>query len=482
MPERGPIFLVIGSFLAILGAAMFICMLADLAYRNPDWQIFATAGIITVLIGLGLAATVDRRSPSLTLRQAILMTVGAWVILPVFAALPFYWAGFAPSYVDAYFEAVSGITTTGATVLTGLDTMPPGILLWRSLLQWMGGLGVIVMAVAVMPMLRIGGMQLFKAEAFDTSDKILPRATQISGTLTAVFTILTLTCALFYMLAGMGSFDAICHAMSTVATGGFSTKDASIGAFQSETIDVIASVFMLLGSLPFLLYIKFMQGKPEGLYSDSQVRTFLGLILFFTVMMWMYQEMQNVRGESDALVFAFFNVTSIMTGTGFATDDYNAWGPFAATVFFCITFLGGCSGSTSCGIKTFRLEVAFATVMQHLKRATMPHGVFIMRYNGRLLPDSVVAAVMSFIFLYIASFAVLSALLMLTGLDGMTAISGAATAISNVGPGLGDIIGPAGNFSTLNDAAKWLLCFGMILGRLEIFTVLVVFVPQFWTR
>jgi trk system potassium uptake protein TrkH len=480
MIDMRPILVVVGLLIATLGVTMLIPALVDLMFQNDDWQVFAAASMITTLTGLGLFATGHGHTMMLSLRQAVLMTVLAWIFLPLFASFPLLWSGSANSFTDAFFEAMSGITTTGATVIVGLDDQPPGVLMWRSLLQWLGGLGVIVMAVAVMPMLRIGGMQLFKTEAFDTAEKILPRATQISGMLTLVFAVLTFVCAVFYALAGMNVFDAICHAMTTVATGGFSTKDASIGHYQSELIDFIAIIFMLLGSLPFLLYVKAVQGSPKGLFEDSQIRTFLALVICFTILMWQYEEIRGVREGPEALLFASFNVVSVITGTGFATDDYNAWGPLAVITFLVLTFLGGCAGSTSCGMKTFRIEVAFKTLTQHIRRLAYPNGIFILRYNGRPLDDTVVAAVMSFIFLYLASFGVLACLLMLTGLDFMTAVSGSATAIANVGPGLGEIIGPVGNFATLNDTAKWLLSIGMLVGRLELFTVLVLLLPRFW--
>ena len=375
---------------------------------------------------------------------------------------------------------MSGLTTTGATVISGLDDAPPGILFWRGILQWLGGLGIIVMAIAVMPMLQVGGMQLFKVEAFDTADKILPRATQISGIMTLIFIVITAACAFAYAAAGMALIDAVIHAMTTVATGGFSSKDASIGHFDSAAIDWICVTFMCLGSLPFLLYIKTMQGKSLALFKDSQVHTFFALIIFFSLLIWVFERYVDVHQGPDGLRYAVFNVVSIMTGTGYANDDYNAWGTFAAGMFFMIMFISGCSSSTSCGVKVFRFQIMFQVIRQHLSRILYPNGVFVKTYNGRPLADSVSAAVMTFFFLYLVCVTGLAVLLSLTGLDDLTALSGAATAISNVGPGLGEIIGPAGNFKELNPTAKWLLSAGMLIGRLELFTVLVLFLPKFW--
>lgn len=481
MISLSPIFLIVGALLATLGVAMMVPALVDLASANPDWLVFAAGSLVTTLVGLGLAQTGRGRPAILSSRQAILMTVAAWTVLPAFAALPLLWSGAVPSYTDAFFEAISGMTTTGSTVMAGLDTMPPGILLWRSMLQWLGGLGVLVMAVAVLPMLRVGGMQLFKAEAFDTPDKILPRATQIAGSLIAVFAGITLICAMSYAAAGMSTFDAINHAMTTVATGGFSTRDASLGHYDSGAIELVASLFMIMGSLPFLLYVQALRGKPMFLLRDSQVHAFFIILGLSTLSITLALHPLTPGRESwHNAREALFNATSLMTGTGFASEDYNGWGGYPAVVFILLTLIGGCAGSTACGMKVFRLQIALKTVTQHIRRLAFPHGVFVMRYNGRPVESSVVSAVMSFVFLYFALIGLLAAALMAMDLDAMTAFSGAATAISNVGPGLGPIIGPAGNFSSLPDLAKWLLALGMLIGRLELFTVLVLILPRFW--
>lgn len=480
MFDLRPILLVTGALLATLGCAMMVPAMIDLAADNDDWRVFAASALLTMMVGVSLWISARGSPGVLGLRQAFVMTCMVWVVLSAFGALPFLWSGTVPSYTDAFFEAMSGLTTTGATVVVGLDYAPPGVLFWRAILQWLGGLGIIVMALAVLPMLKVGGMQLFKAEAFDAPDKILPRATQISGIMTLIFIGLTGVCALLYNAAGMGIADAIMHAMTTVATGGFSTKDASMGHFDSAAIDWIAIAFMCIGSLPFLLYIKVLQGEPRALVRDTQVRAFFLLLAAFTVAIWLFQHNTGVHDGVEGLRYAAFNVVSIMTGTGYANADYNAWGSFSAGLFFVIMFIGGCAGSTSCGIKVFRFQVLFASLGQHFNRIVYPNGIFVPRFNGRPIDDGVVAAVQSFVFLYICSFAVLAIALNLTGLDDLTALSGAATALSNVGPGLGEIIGPAGTFRPLNDAAKWILAFGMLLGRLELLTVLVLFVPRFW--
>lgn len=478
--EIRPVLMIIGVLTAALGCSMFLPAIADALVGNTDWIVFVTTGLITTLLGAGTWAATYQRKSSLSIRQAFLMTALVWVVLATFGALPFFWAELGLSYTDAFFESMSGLTTTGATVITGLDNLPPGILLWRGLLEWFGGLGIIVMAVAVLPMLQIGGMQMFKAEAFDTPDKILPRAAQIASGMMSIYLLLTILCAVCYWASGMALFDALVHAMTTVATGGFSTRDASIGAFDSALVDYTAIVFMILGSLPFLLYVGVLQGSWRPLVRDSQVRTFFGLILVVSFLMVFAQIFNNVEQGETAVRQAVFSVISILTGTGYATTDYGQWGGFAVSTFFIITFIGGCAGSTSCGIKIFRFQVLFLDLKQHIREILFPSGVFVKRYNGAVLTDNVSASVMSFIFLYIAAFMVLALLLSLTGLDTITAFSGAATAISNVGPGLGDTIGPSGNFGPLPDVSKWLLSAGMIVGRLEIFTVIVLFLPRFW--
>ncbi|WP_350336128.1 TrkH family potassium uptake protein [Coralliovum pocilloporae] len=480
MIDPRPITLIVGALTTGLGAAMLAPALLDILLGNPHWQVFVASSLFTMLTGSMLFLSAQGSAGQMNLRQAFIMTVAAWVSLVGFGAIPFYLSGVVPSITDAVFESMSGLTTTGATVIVGLDNAPPGILFWRGLQQWLGGLGIIVMAVAVLPMLQIGGMQLFKVEAFETPDKILPRATQISGSMTMIYLIFTTLCMIAYWAAGMRMTDALIHAMTTVATGGFSTKDGSIGHFDSAAIDMIGITFMLAGSLPFLLYVQAVQGRTSILWRDSQVKAFMLTVFALVLVAWIYEHARGFNPGIEGLRYAAFNVISIMTGTGYATTDYGAWGPFAVTFFFVIMFIGGCAGSTSCGIKIFRFQVLYQNVRQHLSRIVYPNGIFVTRFNGRKLPDSVSGAVMSFFFLYLCSVAVLAVALSFTGLDDLTAISGAATAISNVGPGLGDIIGPSGNFKPLNDTAKWLLTAGMLMGRLELFTVLVLFLPRFW--
>jgi len=475
------IFAVIGALTTALGATMLIPAAVDAVAADQDWVVFLAASLITMTVGAGLWASSRREgSPQLSLRQAFLMTALIWVALTAFGALPLYLSELGLSLTDAAFEAMSGITTTGSTVIVGLDHAPPGILLWRGMLQWFGGLGVVVMAIAVLPMLRVGGMQMFRAEAFETPDRLLPRAAQIASAMTIIYAVLTLACAVLYWSNGMSLFDAVTHALSTVATGGFSTRDASLGAFTNPAIHYIASAFMILGALPFILYLGVLQGRLSQLFGDSQVRLFLILIAAATVLVFWTQVANSPHEGEEAFRQALFSVVSTITGTGFTMVDYGAWGPFSATLFFVIMFIGGCTGSTSCGIKIFRFQVLARDLAQHVRQIVYPSMIHIKRYNGRPLPDEVSTSVQAFVFVYFAAFLVLAILLSMSGLGSLEAISGAATALTNAGPGLGEVVGPVGNFSTLTDLQKWLLAIGMLVGRLEVMVILVLFTPRFW--
>jgi trk system potassium uptake protein TrkH len=475
-----PILFILGILLTTLSIAMVLPALVDVAAGNLDWQVFLASAGLTLFIGVSLILTTRGGEMRIGIREAFVLTTTSWLGLTVFAALPFVFAGLNLSFADAFFEAMSGITTTGSTVIIGLDSAPPGILLWRALLQWLGGIGIIVTAVAVLPMLQVGGMQIFRMESSDTSDKVLPRAAQTSTAIGSIYLILTLVCAVGYWTAGMPGFDAVAHAMTTIATGGFSTSDNSIGVFDNAAIDTIAIVFMIVGSLPFVLYVQAARGRPGGLWRDSQVRWFLAIVVVLMVIVSLVLHLSQDFAFGDAVRKAAFNGVSIITGTGYATAAFDNWGTFALILFFVIMFIGGCAGSTTCGIKIFRFQVLYAIATMQMKRLLQPHGVFIPHYNRNPVTEEVALSVLGFVFFYILVFVLLSLGLSLLGLDFLTSISGAATAISNVGPGLGPTIGPMGTFADLPDAAKWMLSAGMLLGRLELFTVLIILTPAFW--
>jgi trk system potassium uptake protein TrkH len=479
MIDFRPVLFINGILLCILAVAMVLPALVDIASGHPDWQVFMASASVTLFVGVSLILTTRSGWSGFSLRQAFVMTTMAWVVIALFGALPFSFAGLSLDFTDAFFEAMSGVTTTGATTIVGLDYAPPGILLWRAILQWLGGIGIIVMAVAMLPILQVGGMQMFRVEAFET-DKVLPRAAQIAGEISFMYVLLTALSAFALWLLGMNGFDAVVHAMTSIATGGFSTYDASVGQFDSAAIDYAISFIMLLGSVPFVLYLRAARGNPKAFLRDSQVQAMMAIMVTVILLLTLFLVLGEQLTFLPALRYTTFNVISIMTGTGYATADFDNWGGFAMAIFFVLMFIGGCAGSTTCGIKIFRVQILAATALTQLKRLMQPHGVFIAYYQGRPVTEQVSLSVMSFFFLFITTFGLVAAALGATGLDFITAISGAATAISNVGPGLGDIIGPSGNFATIPDSAKWVLGAAMLLGRLELFTVLVLFMPNFW--
>ncbi|MEQ8746696.1 TrkH family potassium uptake protein [Pyruvatibacter sp.] len=479
--DARPILLVVGILLITLGISMALPALYDAAVSHPDWRVFLASAIVTTFFGVSLALMNWGSAGTMTLKQAFVLVPAVWLALVAFGAVPFLFSELELSYTDAFFESMSGLTTTGSTVISGLDTAPPGLLLWRSLLQWLGGIGIIVMAVSILPILQVGGMQLFKVEAFDTPEKVLPSAAGLAGSITFVYVAFTVATAFALWIAGMNFFDGINHAMTTIATGGYSTRDASVGFYDNAAIHYVIIFGMIAGSLPFVLYIQAFRGKAKPLLADTQVRVFLGILCVAIVAMVIYQITRGLEGTLEAQVrYAAFNVISIMTGTGYATQNYSAWGPFAIALFFILMFIGGCSGSTSCGLKIFRVQVIFATCLSNLRQMIYPHGIFVPHYNRNAIPQSVSASVMSFFFLYIACFGGLALLLTFTGLEPLTALSSAATSIANVGPGLGPEVGPSANFAGIPDTAKWLMAIGMLIGRLELFTVLILFSRIFW--
>lgn len=470
----------VGVLLIIVGVAELVPTLLDLYDSEREYSAFLWCSIVSLFFG-GLLVLANRHyERSLNIRQIFLLTSASWFCMSLFAAFPFYFSGLDLTFTDAFFESASGITTTGSTVIAGLDKLPHGILLWRSIIQWIGGIGIIAFAIVILPFLNVGGMQLFQAESSDRSEKLMPKTSSMVFSIILVYVGLTVICAITYSLLGMGMFDAVNHAMTTIPTGGYSTHDASFGYFESSSIQFAGAFFMLCGGLPFVLYVKFFYRGKFEFFKDEQCRTLLLIVLAFTVFVSLWLWMRSDYSLLESLQYSLFNIVSIITTTGYATTDYTLWGAFAVMFFFFLTFLGGSAGSTSGGFKTMRIIILFKVVNLQLKKLIYPRGVFVVHYQGRKLNGEQVNAVYTFFWVFILSNAVLTILLTMLGLDFLTAISGAATAIANVGPGIGDVIGPAGNFSSLPDAAKWLLSIGMILGRLEIMTVLVLFSREFW--
>ena len=478
-----PVFHILGLLLSLLAGAMVIPAIVDYTMGYDDWTAFLAASAITLFFGFGLLlSTRLRADENLGLRQAFLLTNAAWILIGLFGALPFLLANTGMSLTNAVFESISGITTTGSTVIPVIEAMSPGVLVWRALLQWLGGIGIIVMALAVLPMLSVGGMQLFKTESYETPDKVVPRAAELAGGISLVYGGLTLLWSLMLYGAGLPFFDAITHAMTTLATGGFSTRTMSIGAFDNAYVEWVIIVGMIVGSLPFAHYLAITRGGWSRLTSDPQVRWFFALLTLIAILITWQLMLSHDLMLAQSIRLSVFNTVSMITGTGYGSADFGAWGGSATVVLLMCMFIGGCAGSTTCGIKMFRFQVLAANARIQLSRLLRPHAVVIAYYNKRAIPETVIDAVMGFFYLYILCFVVVAALLGLTGLDLETALSGAATSISNVGPGLGDTIGPAGNFDSLSIMAKWVLCGAMVIGRLELFTVLVMLAPGFWRR
>ena len=477
MPNYKTVFFTLGILQVILGLFMLIPIIAQFIFKEVDSSFFG-ASIVTIIFGtLFFLSNLDH-DKKLNLQQAFLLTALSWLSIAIFGSLPFVFSSINFSFTNAFFESMSGITTTGSTIISNLNEMPKGILLWRALLQWLGGIGIIIMAITLMPIMNVGGMQLFKISNNDSSEKILPKSKEIALRLIYIYTGLTTLCAIFYLIFGMSLFDSITHSMTTIATGGFSNYNESIGYFNSQSIEISAMIFILLGSLPFIAYIKFINGNKMIFFNDIQIKTFLKVILVSILILSVYLAINNL--DTFSFMAILFNIISILTGTGYVNAQFDSWGSFSLILFLILMFIGGCAGSTTCGIKIFRIQILYSFVINNLKKIIYPKGIFVLKYDRNPIDNKFISSIISFIYMYLVIFFLLTALLSLTGLDFITSISGAATSISNVGPGLGSIIGPNGDFSSLPDISKWILSVGMILGRLELFAILVLFLPSFW--
>ena len=479
MTNYKTVFFTLGILQIILGIFMLIPLIVQFLYKEVDSSFFG-ASIVTIIFGtLFFLSNLDH-SKKLNLQQAFLLTALSWLTIAIFGSLPFVFSSVNFSFTNAFFESMSGITTTGSTIIPNLENMPKGILLWRALLQWLGGIGIIVMAITLMPIMNVGGMQLFKISNNDSSEKILPKSKEIALRLIYIYSSLTILCAISYKILGMNVFDSLTHSMTTISTGGFSNYNESIGFFNSFSIEISAMIFIILGSLPFIAYIKFLSGNKKIFILDIQIKTFLKIIIASIIILSIYLIINDL--DHLNLRSIFFNVISILTGTGYVNAQFDNWGAFPIILFLGLMFIGGCAGSTTCGIKIFRIQILYSFVINQLKKIIYPKGIFVLKYNQTPVDNKFIASIISFIYMYLVIFFIIAALLSLTGLDFMTSISGAATSISNVGPGLGPIIGPNGNFASLPDISKWILSLGMILGRLELFAILVLFLPSFWRK
>jgi len=479
MGSNKTVFFIIGILLVILGIFMIIPYGIQLIYAENNSS-FLSSSIITIFIGILTMLVNLKKDNQLNLQQAFLFSVLTWFSIAVFGSLPFMLSSLKLSLSDAFFESMSGITTTGSTVILDLDGSPKSILIWRAIMQWLGGIGIIVMATTVLPLLKVGGMQLFKTDSSGT-EKILPKTIEVATTIISIYVILTFVCGLIYWLQGMNIFDSIAHSFTTLATGGFSTHNESIGYFKNPGIEITATLFIILGSIPFIAYLKFIKGNKKIFFQDVQIKGFVYLLLVSILIMFIYLfAANNENSFFDNLRISSFNVLSILSGTGYVTDDFGLWGEFPLIFFIFLMFIGGCAGSTTCGIKVFRLQILVIFIKNQIKKLIYPNRILVINYNNQKIEDNFINSVIIFIFSYLFLFLIIAMLLSITGLDFLSAVSGAATSISNVGPGLGEMIGPNGNFSEVSNISKWILSFAMLLGRLEIFAVLVLFLPSFW--
>ena len=480
MLDIRPVLYVIGILLCLTSGAMIFPMILDLISSNDDWKVFLITSTITFFIGVVCIFAFKEDTKKITIREGFVLTVLSWISVAIFAAIPFIYTETNLSITNAIFESVSGVTTTGSTVITGLDNLPNGILLWRSLLQWFGGIGIIVLALSLLPMLQVGGMQLFHLESDDPYDKTLPKISNFIFEISLLYLILTSVCAILYFFSGMSIFDSTLHAMTTISTGGFSTSDLSFAKFNSNTIEWVCTIFMILGSLPFVIYLRFLHGEVKNVIKDDQIKLFFGILIILIFFMTAWLILISNQSFTNSFRESAFNIVSILTGTGYSSTNFNLWGSFGLIVLFIIMFIGGCAGSTTGGIKIFRIQLLFNAGKNQIKKLLHPHGVFVATFNEKTVKEETFNSVMGFFFLYIVLFSIVAAFLGFLGIDFLTSISASASAISNVGPGLGEIIGPSGNYSQLPMLAKWVLSFTMIIGRLEIFTFLVLFSSNFW--
>ena len=474
---------VLGLLLIIFSLTMLPPVLVALWYEESTSRMFLLAFSITLLVGLLFWLPMRSSTGELRTRDGFVVTVFFWLVLSTFGTLPFMLSdALQLSFIDALFESISGLTTTGATVISGLDTLPKSILYYRQQLQWLGGIGIVVIAVAILPMLGVGGMQIYRAETPGPmkDSKITPRITETANVLFKIYVALTAVCALAYWIAGMSLFDAICHSFSTVAIGGFSTHDASIGFFDSGAIMAICTFFMVVSGINFALHYAAWHDRELSFYwTDPEARLYLALLAVGAAITCLYLYFSGTYGWSDSIRQGIFQLVSIMTTTGFATADFNAWPTFLPFFLIFLSFFGACAGSTGGGIKIGRMLILWQQGVREIYQLVHPNAVLPIKINNRKVPDRIADAIWAFFGVYLAVFYLMVLLLLASGLDYVTAWSATAASLNNLGPGLGAV---ASNYADLGSFAKWVLCWGMLLGRLEIFTLLVLFTPTFWRR
>tara|TARA_Y200000002_G_scaffold380640_1_gene392617 strand:+ start:66 stop:1514 length:1449 start_codon:yes stop_codon:yes gene_type:complete len=475
-----PIALVSGTVICAVGFFLFIPLITELIYKTESWQSYAVPILLYLIVGGSLVITNRNVDLKISLKEAFIITVLSWLLITFLCAVPFLYTEVNLGIVDALFESMSGVTTTGATTLTNLESLPKGILIWRAFLQWLGGIGIVVIALFILPFLRIGGMQLFHLEGDDPYDKSLPKISSVIKKIFIIYFSLTIILIFLYYIFGMMLFDAISHSFTTISTGGFSTYDNSFAFFKNDKILIVAIIFMILGSLPFLVLVQTSKKNLFAIFKDHQIRVFI-LVLSIAIIIIFYLANYYINGNYlNKLVAVSFNTISIISGTGYISENFENWGNYASVLFLILMFIGGCAGSTTGGLKVFRFQILFKYINLHLNKMLKPHSIIVSQFNGKKINENTYESVMSFFFLYILTFFTSALLLSFSGLDFLTCISAAASTISNVGPGLGSVIGPEGNYGILDSYSKLILIVTMFLGRLELLTIFILILPSFW--
>jgi trk system potassium uptake protein TrkH len=474
---------VIGRILVVIAILMVAPAIVDWRAGDPNAYAIATSALITGFVGVSVSlATANAQGSSMDVRQAYLLTAGVWCVLPVFGSLPFILGAPGLSVLQAYFEAVSGFTTTGATVIRDLDTRPDGMNLWRGMMNWSGGLGIAFIAMIFLPLMRVGGMQFFRTEGFDTFGKALPRATDIARQLLYIYVGLTVVCIAVYSAIGMPPLGAVVHGFATIATGGFSPYDASFTDFQGAG-EYAGTLFILLGSMPFIRYVQLVNGQPRPLWRDAQVRAYLRWLMTAVVIVTLWRLLTAGGGIEATFRETLFNLTSIMSSTGFYSGSFYQWGGFSVVVALIIGIIGACSGSTSSGLTVFRVQIALAVLRRQIRQIVHPSAVDPVKYEGRTVEDDVIQALIMFISSFILILGVFSVALTLLGVDLESAVFGVWATLGNIGYGFGPLVTEAeGTFDTYPDGAIAIMSLAMILGRLGLLTILVVVLPAFWQR
>lgn len=477
-----PVLMIDGFILSILGLSMFIPAGLDMYDSGADWSPFLNAALATLFIGFSLFLANRNRIDRLSLRQGYLITVFSWITVAVFSSIPFVLTKTVPDITSAFFESVSGVTATGATIITDVEALPRSVLLWRSMLNGLGGIGIVIFAIAMLPFLGIGGMQMFERESSDTTDKLMPKFIDMAKWILAVYLTLVGLCAICLYFCGMGRFDALNHALSAVATAGFSTKNDSVAYFNSASIETVLSLFMILGALPMTFYIILFKKHEMDPLRLGQIKYFLTSVCVFSLILALYLSLSNHIHFLKALRLSSFNVIAVITTTGLSSADYLDWGVWTAVFFTLLSLHGGCIGSTTGSIKVMRWQVLKSYFHKVLLSSIEPNRVVPVKIGEVSISEKAISSVFVYIMSFLGSIGVVAVLLNFLGYDFTTSVTAAVSSVTNTGPGAAKAISASGNFAFFSMPAKYLLCFAMILGRLEIMTVLVVFTKSFWKK